>query len=250
MKTPPPTTLKKSLLCTLTDEEQREYGVALAIAYEDMETVEAEKKRQTDHFKDRIAGLQAKADTLRHKVSTGQEWRDVECVVTFGVPMADRKTITRIDTGEVVETTWMTEAEKQLNLPLDETIPDIDIDGGGNVLEVDAEHVEQTEDLDAPDDETVPELPAYRVPPSTGYKTKKENAAFDAGFRAFDPAKSLEAESPYDPSVLKETAQAFAWADGWDNAKAFAEAHPDGGSDEPMPDADPDAPTAGSEEDF
>lgn len=242
MKTPP--TLKKSLLCTLTDEEQREYGVALATAYEDMERVEAEKKRQTDHFKDRIAGLQAKADELRRKVSTGQEWRDVECVVTYGVPMADRKTITRTDTGEVVETTWMTEAEKQFQLPLDDDgshIVDCDIPADDHAIEVEAEHVE-TDPAETPD--AAP--PPYRVPPSTGYKTKKENAAFDAGFRAYSRDKDLETENPYDSSDLKKTAVSFAWADGWDNAALFV-ASGKSWRDEPLPTDDSEAPQPGAD---
>jgi ribosome modulation factor len=116
-QTPPPP-IKRSLICTLTDEERRNYGIKLATTLEDIENVEAEKKRSADHFKDRVGGLQATADDLRRKVSTGQEWRDVECVVKFCEPDKAHKQIVRTDTGEVVSTEIMTESDKQLKLPI------------------------------------------------------------------------------------------------------------------------------------
>lgn len=113
-----PQPIKRSLICTLTDEERRNYGIKLATTLEDIENVEAEKKRSADHFKDRVGGLQATADDLRRKVSTGQEWRDVECVVKFCEPDKAHKQIVRTDTGEVVSTEIMTESDKQLKLPI------------------------------------------------------------------------------------------------------------------------------------
>lgn len=231
------TTIKKSLLCVLTDDERRTYGIKLATSLEDIETVQADKKRQTDHFKDRIAGLQANADQLRRNVSTGQEWRDLECTVIFGQPTPNQKQTIRPDTGEVVETTWITESEKQRELPLlVENVDGCECDSDDDVIDVESEPVEQEAAKivgEAPPDD--------RVPPSTGFKTKKENASFDAGFRAYSRDKDLATENPYDPADLKKTAVSFAWADGWDNA-ALLMALGKSWLDEPLPTDDDEAP--------
>jgi hypothetical protein len=134
MNTPQP--LKKSLICTLSDEERRNYGIELATTLEAIEEVEDEKKKNADRFKDRIAGLQGKADDIRQKVSSGQEWRDVECSVIYNEPVEGRKQIVRNDTGEVVATEWMTDSEKQFTLPLDS--PD---DTDADAVEVESEVV-------------------------------------------------------------------------------------------------------------
>lgn len=117
-------TIKRSLLCTLTDEERRNYGIKLATTLDDIEAVEAEKKRTVDHYKDRIAGLTAAASDISRKVSTGQEWRDVECRIDYGVPDKLHKQVVRLDTLEVVATEVMTEADKQLRLPIEENTDD------------------------------------------------------------------------------------------------------------------------------
>jgi hypothetical protein len=245
------TTIKKSLLCSLTDEERRTCGITLATTLEDITRIEAEKKAQSDHYKNRIAGLQAAADQLTHKVSTGQEWREIECKVVFGQPTPHHKQIVRIDTGEVVGTEMMSAFDQQRELPLviegDDEGDDEDTadDADDGVIDVESEPVEQDwaeTAVDAPPVEVVGKAPPdYRVPPSTGYKTKKENAAFNAGFRAYSRDKDLEIENPYDSADLKKTALSFAWADGWDNAALFVAA---GGSwrDEPLPTDDAEAP--------
>lgn len=115
-----PDTISKSLLCKLTDEQRKDFGIKLATTLEEVQRVEEEKKRNVDHYKDRIGGLQATADELRRKVSTGQEWRDVECTVEFDDPTPGFKSVVRIDNGEVVETKAMTDADKQFVLDLDE----------------------------------------------------------------------------------------------------------------------------------
>lgn len=114
-------TIKQSLICDLTDKERREYGIQLATTLGDMEDVEAEKKRHMDHYKDRLGGMQATADTLGRKVRDGKEWRDVECRVVLGQPDKTHKQTIRLDTGETVKTEMMDEYDLQRVLPLDET---------------------------------------------------------------------------------------------------------------------------------
>jgi hypothetical protein len=113
-------TIKQTLMCDLTDKERREYGIQLATTLGDMEDVEAEKKRHMDHYKDRLGGMQATADTLGRKVRDGKEWREVDCRVMFGAPDKAHKQTVRLDTHEVVKTELMTELDLQRTLPLED----------------------------------------------------------------------------------------------------------------------------------
>lgn len=113
-------TIKKTLMCDLTDKERREYGISLATTLGDMEQVESDKKREMDHFKDRISGMQARADELSRKVRDGKEWREVECRVYYGTPDKEHKQTIRFDTGETVSTERMTEMDLQLVMPLED----------------------------------------------------------------------------------------------------------------------------------
>lgn len=119
-------TIKKSLMCDLTDKERREYGILLATTLGDMKTIEAEKKQAADSYKDQLAGMQFKADELSRKVCDGKEWRDTECRVLYGVPDPDHKQTIRLDTGATVQTERMTDLDKQLVLPLD-TLAEMDL---------------------------------------------------------------------------------------------------------------------------
>lgn len=112
-------TIKKALICELTDKERREYGISLATTLGDMEQVEAQKKAEMDNFKNRLAGMQAKIDELSGKVRNGKEWRDVTCCVVYGQPDKEHKQTVRLDTMEVVQTELMTETDLQLVMPLD-----------------------------------------------------------------------------------------------------------------------------------
>jgi hypothetical protein len=113
-------TIKQTLTCDLTDKERREYGINLATTLADYEALETEKKQNADHYKDRLAGLQAHADELARKVRDGKEWRDVECRVYYGQPDKEHKQTVRLDTMEVVKTERMTEVDLQLVMPLEE----------------------------------------------------------------------------------------------------------------------------------
>lgn len=112
-------TITRTLLCELSDEERRDYGIKLAVTLDDIEKVETEKKASNDHFKNRIAGLAANADELKRTVATGKEWREVECEVELCKPDSEHKQIVRLDTFEVIATEWMTSDEMQPSLLID-----------------------------------------------------------------------------------------------------------------------------------
>jgi len=144
-------TIKSTLMCDLTDKERREYGISLATTLGDMGEIETQKKREMDHFKDRIAGLQAKADELSRKVRDGKEWRDVDCNVILGAPDKEHKQTIRLDTYEVIRTERMTEADLQRVLPLED---DLSIKAGD---EIDAANEEDEADMADPEPESEPE---------------------------------------------------------------------------------------------
>lgn len=147
-------TTKQTLTCELTDKERREYGISLATTLADYEALETEKKQNADHYKDRLAGLQARADELARKVRDGKEWRDVECRVYFGQPDREHKQTVRLDTMEVVKTERMTEVDLQLVMPLEgeeeeQDAADDDFDG----ITLDAETVDPSNGLPMPEDD-------------------------------------------------------------------------------------------------
>jgi len=143
-------TIKQTLMCDLTDKERREYGISLATTLGDMGEIETQKKREMDHFKDRIAGLQAKADELSRKVRDGKEWRDVECQILLGSPDREHKQTIRLDTGETIRTERMTEADLQLVMPLD----DLSIKVGDDL---DAAREEDEADMAGPEPDEEPD---------------------------------------------------------------------------------------------
>lgn len=134
---------KETLMCQLTDQERREYGIQLATTLGDMENVEAEKKKEMDHFKDRLGGLQARADELSRKVRDGKEWRSVDCVIRYSQPDKEHKQVVRLDTGEVVRTALMSQEDRQLVMPLED---DGDIPPGPT------EPIDEDEMADIPDE--------------------------------------------------------------------------------------------------
>jgi len=149
--------IKQTLMCDLTDKERREYGISLATTLGDMGEIETQKKREMDHFKDRIAGLQAKADELSRKVRDGKEWRDVDCHVMYGSPDREHKQTLRLDTGETIRTERMTEADLQIVMPFND---DLSIKVGDAI---DAAREEDESDMAEPEPETEEEEAAAQV---------------------------------------------------------------------------------------
>lgn len=80
---------------------------------------EAEQAQKDEHKRRAIiiAGLKAAVSTLHHTIQSGRELQPVECRVTKDFESGNA-TITRIDTGEVVETRGLTEEEKSPKLGL------------------------------------------------------------------------------------------------------------------------------------
>jgi hypothetical protein len=109
-----PKTETRSLMCRLTDDEQRVRGVDLA----DQQKLLADLTEQKPAIGDQIKDAQAKIDRLAETVKHRQEERPVTCLMTPDYS-ADSMTITRTDNGEIVAVRQLTHGERQPELPLD-----------------------------------------------------------------------------------------------------------------------------------
>lgn len=107
-----PKTETRSLMCRLTDDEQRVRGVELADAQKRLAELTEEKRAVGDRIKDTQATIDRLAETVKHR----QEERPVTCTMTpdYG---ADSMTIRRTDTGEIVAVRQLTHNERQPELP-------------------------------------------------------------------------------------------------------------------------------------
>lgn len=113
------TRITRSLLVKLTTDEIRARAAELARMTASQAQLEDEKKAQTSNFKTQIDRCVADCRDYAERVTTGREFRDVDCEWT---PSPTGKMIlTRLDTKEVIETRKMTAEEQQMHLPLKET---------------------------------------------------------------------------------------------------------------------------------
>src|SRR5262245_35090842 len=107
--------ITRKLPCLLTDEDLLDRGKQLANAEHDYGLVEAELKEAKADFKDQLDAIEERISELTTAIRDRVETRDVECSINnnFGTL---QKEVIRSDTGEIVETYTMTEAERQGSL--------------------------------------------------------------------------------------------------------------------------------------
>lgn len=112
-----PHTEFQSLPCELTNDEKMIYGQTNAREVELAMRVEDEKKEAMAVFKSRIEGHHNEVKRLSHIVSSGIEYRKVECEKTLNFATG-KTTITRLDTKETVQVRDMTPEEQQRSFDL------------------------------------------------------------------------------------------------------------------------------------
>lgn len=110
--------IKEVLPVQLTDEERLEFANTLAKANQAVEHAIDEKKYLNSQAGSRVKQAEAHRDEITNIVSSGKEWREVIVHRKFDYEKGIL-TETRIDTGEVIASRPLTDAEKQGNL-LDE----------------------------------------------------------------------------------------------------------------------------------
>jgi len=101
------------LSCRLTDEEVLEKGKHLAEKELELIDLEAEAKEVASSYKENIKGTRTMIAKLSEEVSTEKEEREVSCDWVFHSPTRGTKELIRLDTGESIRQTEMTERDKQ-----------------------------------------------------------------------------------------------------------------------------------------
>lgn len=122
-----PKTTERTLRYSFTSMEKMELGIKLANTLSDIVQIEQDLDKIKTEFKSRTASAEASLNAIRDKINSGYEMRQTKCEIHLDKPEAGRATVIRLDTGEVVETRDMTEAEKQAELEL--TLADEPKDG-------------------------------------------------------------------------------------------------------------------------
>ncbi|MBO9592766.1 MAG: hypothetical protein J7599_07630 [Niabella sp.] len=95
-------TITRSLKYEFTASEIHDLSLNLANEVQDMALVEAEKKSASAGYKGKIDNHKKSISDLSAKISTGCEYRDVECEVIYHKPENGKKTIIRGDNGKVI----------------------------------------------------------------------------------------------------------------------------------------------------
>jgi uncharacterized FlaG/YvyC family protein len=111
-------TCVRQLPCNLTEDEVRLRGIDLAHANTQYADTKDEAKSKAKAYKDRLEKIYETIHDLKDAVRNGVEVRPVECDVLLD-HYAGMVTITRRDTGDIVESRRMTPAESQGRLDLD-----------------------------------------------------------------------------------------------------------------------------------
>jgi hypothetical protein len=103
-----------------TDNEKLNIGKKMAETYQNLASLEDEKKQVTSQYKAKEEAMRADANLLQIKIIQGYETRQTRCKVSFD-PKAGKKFYYHIDTFELLETRVMTKYDYEQSLPgLDE----------------------------------------------------------------------------------------------------------------------------------
>jgi hypothetical protein len=104
--------------CRFSGDEMLELGQRLAKATGDKERLESEKSQVVNQFAAQISARDAEIGDISRKISSGYEWRKIECATFFDHPKKGMATVFRLDTGEEITSRRMTYDELQLSMNL------------------------------------------------------------------------------------------------------------------------------------
>ena len=103
----------KQLMCRLTEDELEEQGKILTELLQSKMDLEIQKSSNAKHFTDLIKANDVQIEKQIPIVRDRQIERSVECRTEFNTPEPGKKTITRLDTMEVIFEGQMTDSECQ-----------------------------------------------------------------------------------------------------------------------------------------
>lgn len=106
----------RNLPVKLTESETLTRGEELARTVEQYKAEEAAEKDRAKKAKEGLLALRTRMETLSRVVDTRTEHRDIPCGWHYARATLTAQLVRR-DTGEVVETRPMTQAERQERLP-------------------------------------------------------------------------------------------------------------------------------------
>lgn len=105
----------KALPVKLSEQEVTQYGRDMDRAHADRNRIENEFDSVKAEYKGKISEQEAIIEKLSPRIHSGIETRDVECSEVKNWTKAT-VTVTRTDTGEVIESRPMREDEKQMQI--------------------------------------------------------------------------------------------------------------------------------------
>jgi hypothetical protein len=94
-----PTKDTMTLACVLTDAERLTYSLQMAEALQSLEETEKRKKEYTAQINADIEKFEARSHEIGHKLTSGKEFRTVECKIEYDFEEKTRRWI-RLDTFE------------------------------------------------------------------------------------------------------------------------------------------------------
>ncbi len=106
---------KRHLPCKLTDEELLGISRELAKDSQDIQDIENKKKEVNADFTAQMNRMKSAIEIASRKISTGEEYRDVECSVVLDVT-AMKKTLIRVDIAKVIKEEKLTTEDLQQEL--------------------------------------------------------------------------------------------------------------------------------------
>ena len=113
----------RELSCGLTRDQLDIYRDQLADQTARKNELEAEKSRLSKDYGARIAEMETSNAVISRKISNRSEMRPVECRWSFNWQLG-LKYLTRVDTGEVIDTKVITESDSQLYFDLGDDAPE------------------------------------------------------------------------------------------------------------------------------
>lgn len=119
---------KRSLIVKFEDHDRSEIAIEMGLLVGRKNAVEDQKKTYTSQCKAQIDAIDADLSRHSHALRDGGEYRPVDCRWHFEtagkdangelVPNPESKTLVRIDTGDVVQVTPITDKDRQTEMPL------------------------------------------------------------------------------------------------------------------------------------
>ena len=109
--------IEERLAVHLSDAEVLEFSRRAAQAYKKLVQANLEKKMAMSDYKAQIEEIQRDISLLQGIVASGIEYRDIQCEKVMHTDLGE-VTITRLDTGHLIETRPMTPKERQMSLGL------------------------------------------------------------------------------------------------------------------------------------